>query len=247
MNNVLERTLVGLLTATLVNGCEAKDKHSQNTEPKEESTWPWKETDYSFEDVLSESTALLSLDAATVCAHLNTTTSDTGETNTLYEECVCIYNQLLVDLPAFEEATTTVDTVKTTLQVISQSGYYTGSAYSITFKDTETGSVLESNAYVIENGCSNNIKQFYSSFLCYWAAEEDNEEEEGGMHLACSMTKPSLKLYASSCTDTGEEFWMQMRTPLDEFREAAQTNEDIILLHEDFSRTLEYLVTVAKE
>ncbi len=243
MEKQIRHGLVGLLGAALLSGCRVcpsgYTEEQENVCVKEEKR---KEVlgNYTFDELYSLTTSLVTtFDAPEACAGFSNA-SVNGEQSS-YDECTRAYSQFQSQLPVFSLENTSVNTQVGTLQVYTwgYSGYYTGSAVSVTFKDVENMRFLSGTAFILDEGCAYNLDHYYRSFVCSSSTYKESEESND-MSLGCRMTLDFLDLHPAS-SFCGFEDFITIKSGSQEFA-ADQLNEDLLLLHYDYARALEELV-----
>ncbi len=244
--------LVGLLGTALLSGCrvcpqgytEKQENVCVNEEVKEEKELIWDK--YAFEEVYTITTALATtLDAEVACAGISRLHT-VGEQSD-YAQCTTAYTQFQENLLLLSSEDVTVHTGYATLEVWtmgSTSGYFTGKSFSVVFKNIEQGVYLEGNVKLLEEGCHEDLDHYYNSTVCSsFAYEESDPDNE--VALGCSMKIDYLRIRPAS-SFCGLDEWFNIQSEPNEFQ-GELVNEDLLMLHYDYSRALKELVLNAEE
>lgn len=239
--------LVGLLGATLLSGCRVCPsgyiEQQENVCVKKEK--PIEVLgNHALDEVYTLTTTLATtLDAAEACAGFSHTSIN--EEPSVYDECINTYSQFQDNLPVFPLEDTMVTADISSLQVYQigkyRYSYFTGSAFSVVFKNMEQGIYLEGSINLLEEGCSDDLNHYYTSSVCSsFVYEGPVPDPDQGLFLNCMRTMDYLWIRPAS-SFCGFEDSIAIKSGSNEFY-ADELNEDILLLHYDYARALEALV-----
>lgn len=192
---------------------------------------------YTYDELFSQSSALLSLDASRACDGITKTSMN--DVPSRYQKCAEAYASLQQDLPSFSPDAVEVYAGVSSLEVYASSEYYTGSAPFIRFQEGDL--YLSSTAYIIEEGCENPF--YYSNFLCYYLSGEEPGYSSEGLQLTCNNYMRAIVLQQYPiCTDSWTELSLGLETKGNSLYEPKVPNDDLMKLYFDSAQELEVLV-----
>lgn len=247
MEKQLDYGLVGLLGATLLSSCRVcpsgYTEQQENVCVKEEKLVEML-GNHALDEVYTLTTALVTtLDVAEACAGFSH--ASINQEPSVYDECIKTYSQFQDNLPVFPLEDTMVTADISSLEVYQMGtyrySYFTGSAFSVVFKNMEQGIYLKGNVNLLEEGCSYDLNHYYTSSVCSSSAyEEPAPDPDQGLFLGCTITMDHLWIHPANSFCEFEDS-IAIKSGSNKFY-AEELNEDLLLLHYDYARALEALV-----
>ncbi len=252
MEKMINKNLIGIISATLTTGCEGmicEDGYEKQGEAcVQERDWLW-EGYATFDEALSTGKSLFSLEPETFCAGVDASSD--------YEGCIDSYTQLQsngdVLSSYFSEKTTLASAYQEEFRITTSDGFeYQGSLPHITFED-ENGAFLESKTYLLETGCTDGNDHSYLTSVCYYLPNERHEFNNDTPQLTCygeGLHALMIGVGSSQCPDTSYRLMVENKESSFSVSTKDETpsflTPDLILLHTHYAEQLEDLVRLAQ-